>query len=249
MADRRQIAILNAQYKKAISEPHDYLKYMLDEQNVAIWYVLLSGFDGDESEYTNGEYLVRVELPKDFPFNPPQFYFMTKQGLYGVETKVCISIGEYHKADYRAALGVVGFCNQLVSGLIGWRDMGSGINIIKTSPQEKKKLAMASRSANYENHPEIMKKFDTNFIEYSSKWDRTKMTDTMKIRFPEITIQNTNNNSPKSETPAAISPNYAANVTKDVTKDVTKEVTKEVTTESNKSPNKVVNDANDETVN
>ncbi len=203
--DRRQTAILQAQYKKATAEPHDYLRFMMDEKNISKWYVLLSGFDGDEDEFKGGEYLVRVELPSDFPFNPPHFYFMTPNGLYGTETKVCISIGEYHKADYRAALGVSGFCNQLVSGLIGWRDMGGGINILKTKINEKKAYAIQSADSNNNNYPELMTQLNDTFKSYSAKWDQSKMSEATKIKFglavPVVpggpTTITTNNTSPK----------------------------------------------------
>lgn len=183
MADnRRQGAIMNAQYRNAVKEPSEYLKFYMCEDNTSQWYILLSGFDGDEGEFTGGEYLVRVVLPSDFPYNPPQFFFMTEQGLYGVETKVCISIGEFHKDQYRAALGVNGFCQQLVSGLIGWRDMGGGINILKTSAEQKKTLAARSREFNRTHNAAILDKIDTAYKGYSSKWNLSTVPEPLKIK-------------------------------------------------------------------
>lgn len=172
--------IAQAQFKKAISEPHEYIKYYIDNNNVKIWYVILSGFDGNEGEFVGGEYLVRVELPEDFPHNPPSFYFMTPNGLYKPEEKVCISIGEFHKADYRAALGVSGFCTNLVSGLIGWRSMGGGINILNTKIKQKKELAMESKEYNAINNSSIMELVLNSYAEYSSKWDLTKIPQQIK---------------------------------------------------------------------
>lgn len=171
MDARRQAAIVTGQFKFAVKQPHEYLKFMMDEKDYNKWYILLSGFDGDEGEYTDGEYLVRIKLPADFPYNPPEFYFMTEQGLYGVETKVCISIGEFHKADARAALKVGEFCTQLISGLIGWRDMGGGIQILQTDVKQKKRFAANSRAYNAKYNSDICNKINETYAGYSTNWD------------------------------------------------------------------------------
>lgn len=186
--DRRQTAIMMAQFKKAIAAPNEFIKFSLKTDSVNEWYILLSGFEGNDSEYTYtengemkfGEYLCRMVAPADFPFNPPEFYMLTENGLYGIEEKVCISIGEFHAKDYRAALGMAGFAEQLVSGLIGWKELGNGIRIIKTTAGKKSKLAKYSREYNYNVHPDIMNAINSSYAEYSSKWDLTKIPAPMR---------------------------------------------------------------------
>jgi len=180
MMNNRLPLISQAQFKKAVSEPHEWCKYYLDINNKKIWYVLLSGFEGNEGEFEGGEYLVRVELPDDFPSKPPSFYFMTPNGLYKPEEKVCISIGEFHADDYRAALGVFGFCTNLVSGLIGWRSMGGGINILTTKIKEKKKLAKESVEFNIKNNYKHLQLVMESYANYSAAWDLSKIPQPIK---------------------------------------------------------------------
>lgn len=194
MTDRRLTAVLVNQFKTAVKEPHEYLKFCMDEKDVKTWYIMLSGFEGDEGEYKGGQYIVRVVLPNDFPYNPPQFYFMTEQGLYGVETKVCISIGEYHKDQYRAALGVRGFCNQLVSGLIGWKDMGSGIQILSTSNKEKSRLARASQAYNERHNADILRKINDSYNGYSAAWPKPDAVAEVATAITNKVITNSANN-------------------------------------------------------
>lgn len=184
MADprNRSARVAAAQYKAATREPHEFLKFYMDEANSATWYISMSNFTGDEDEFAGGEYLVKVELPEKFPHEPPRFYFLTDNGLYKKGDKVCVSIGEYHKDQYRAALGVTGFCNTLVSGLIGWREMGNGINIIKTTPAEKRAIAAASHEYNLANNGEILEKINTAFEGYSRTWDLSKVSEELKNR-------------------------------------------------------------------
>lgn len=159
-----------AQFGKVTKVPNNWLRFALNETNVTTWYVELSGFSGDNDEYTGGVYLARMELPPDFPFKPPTFYILTPNGLYIPDKIVCVSIGQYHADAYRATLGVPGFCNQLVSGLVGWKDMGAGVNLIKTTLEEKKKLAAESIAYNRLHHSDIIKKIDESHAAYSSRW-------------------------------------------------------------------------------
>jgi ubiquitin-protein ligase len=186
--DKRQTAIMLAQFKKACAEPNEHVKFAVSEDNACVWYIWIGNMVGDGNEYLGGEYLCRMVAPKDFPFNPPSFYFLTKNGLYEVETKVCINIGEYHKDEYRAALGMAGFANQLVSGLIGWRDMGGGINILTTTTREKKELATQSREINETRHAKICAMIKDSFAGYSAKWDRTKIPEEMakRLGLPDV---------------------------------------------------------------
>jgi ubiquitin-conjugating enzyme E2 J2 len=169
MDARRKAAVLKGQFTTATKEPHEWLQFAMTD-NLNVWYIRLAGFTGEENEYTGGEYLVRVELPNDFPYKPPHFYFLTPQGLYGVETKVCISIGEYHPEKYRATLGVIGFCANLVSGLIGWKSMGGGIEIKNTSRAEKAQLAQQSHEYNLQHNKKILDQIAESYNAYSKKW-------------------------------------------------------------------------------
>lgn len=179
----RQTKIMMAQFKKATQEPNEFIKFVLkSEKEVNVWYILLSGFTGDNNEFVGGEYLCRMEAPVDFPFKPPSFYMLTENGVYGVEKKVCINIGEYHADQYRAALGMAGFASQLISGLVGWRDLGGGIEIHTTSLEVKKKNARESRAENIKRYPQIMDMINQSYNDYSSRWDLTKIPEPLKIK-------------------------------------------------------------------
>ena len=170
MADRLN-RIMHAQYNIAISEHDEFIKYYMDENNTRIWYILLSGFDGYRGEFTDGQYLVRMEFTDKFPIDPPWFYFMTPNGVYKPGEKVCIDIGGYHKTNYPSALGARGFAKQLVSGLIGWKllNKSGGINIVKTKVEAKQKLAKESVLTNSLEHGAHIANINNAYAEYSVK--------------------------------------------------------------------------------
>jgi ubiquitin-protein ligase len=177
--DNRGVAIMQAQFKKAVSEPNEHIKFMMSDRP-NLWYILIGNFNGNEDEFEKGAYLVRMIAPADFPFNPPRFYFMTPNGVYEVEKKVCINIGEYHKDQYRAALGMAGFASQLVSGMIGWRELGNGINIVHTDAKKKRAMALDSARYNAEKHGQLIENINGAFDTYVAKWDKSKIPAPMR---------------------------------------------------------------------
>lgn len=173
----RFVRVMAGQYKKATSEADQYAKYYMDPDNVGTWYVLISGMDGDDDEFVDGEYIVRMVAPdgsngkEAFPFAPPEFYFMTPNNIYDIEKKVCISIGEFHANDYRAALGMSGFVANLISGMIGWKTLGGGINIVcNKDVGPKTKAAKNSKKYNDEFHSELRQKILESYDTYSKTW-------------------------------------------------------------------------------
>lgn len=157
-------------YNAAIQTRNNHIKFMLDEKNTCVWYALFCNLDGCHGEYVGGEYLARCDLPNDFPMNPPSFYLMTPNGLYVPNANTCVSIGKYHSQNYRPVLGVHGFCENIISGLIGWETIGSGMGLVKTTIAEKKRLAKDSVRYNAEKYPELIKKINENHAAYSKKW-------------------------------------------------------------------------------
>jgi len=179
MADNRNVLRINAQFQKAIKEPNEYIKFAVDDDPYT-WLILIHNISGNKDEYLGGEFIFRMILPKDFPYNPPEFYALTPNGLYDCHKKCCISIGEFHKDEYRAVLGASGFAKELANGLINWHEVESGMNMLRTNYEEKKGLAKSSRDYNLKFNKKFLDLIENQFKSYSKKWDRSKITDEIK---------------------------------------------------------------------
>lgn len=175
---------IQAHFRYATKEPVENVKFFMSEEDINCWYVLLHNFDGSNNEYINGEYLVKLDIgpATNFPFDPPHFEFMTANGVFMTFQKVCISIGEYHKANYPPAMKMRGFIIELMNGLIGWKTIGSGIGIYKTSVDEKRRLANRSRGDNWRKYPDLMQNISDCYEAYSAKWDLSKIAPDMRER-------------------------------------------------------------------
>ena len=170
---KREKSLL-ANYKKWSESRHPYLDFIMDETDIGKWWVRIRDLD---NEFKGGEYIVHMWAPKDYPFGPPEFYFKTATGVYGIDCKVCISIGEYHKSDYAAGQGGMGgFAAQLLNGIIFWSELGTGINILHQDfhmaskatkeimkpriQEEMKAIAARSRDDNIKRFGDLIKQFD-----------------------------------------------------------------------------------------
>jgi len=163
---KARIKNLTASYvdfqKNKLKTPDEILDFRINGDNLTVWYAKITHLIGENDEFADGEYLVKVTATDDFPVKPPDFQFLTPNGVYESHKRVCIDIGSYHTENYPATLGMVGFTKMLVSGLVDYAHLGHGINLIKTTVEEKKRLASKSREYNRTKNAEIIALFDTD---------------------------------------------------------------------------------------
>jgi len=158
----RLAKILTNQLNEFYNDPHPNLWVYVDNNNIKIWYFLITGL---ENPYKSGEYLFKLTAKDDYPMSPPKFEFLTQNGLFQIGMSLCISIGEFHTNDdpgsegsygWRPSLGMVGFAINVVNALICFKDIDHGIGIIKTPDSMKSIYAKLSRSENIKNHSIIL---------------------------------------------------------------------------------------------
>ncbi len=159
------------QFIRATRGPNEHVKFAIkSETETNVWYVLLGNFSGDNDEYKGGEYLCEMFAPDYNIYKPPEFYMLTPNGVYDINGTVCVSIGTFHKEQYQKTLGWGGFSYQLVSGMVGWKQLGSGIRLLNTTINTKKTYAQNSKKFNAEYYPEIMKLIEESYETYSKNW-------------------------------------------------------------------------------
>lgn len=167
----KQVKVINKHFQKAIKEPQEYVIYAMNECNIKQWYILIRNVSGKHDEFRGGEYLFELNIGKDYPYKPPRFYARTPNGLYQADKICCISIGEFHTSNYSPTLGVGVFAEQLCNGFMMADELeGKGINLVKTSPDEKRKYAKESVEYNDKYYPDIMKMLQNHYSEYSKEW-------------------------------------------------------------------------------
>ncbi|KAF9328041.1 hypothetical protein BGZ91_001177 [Linnemannia elongata] len=106
------------------------------------WHFTIRG--PEETEFEGGLYHGRILLPNNYPFAPPSLMFLTPNGRFELNKKVCLSITGYHPEYWQPAWGirtvlvaVMGFLPTQSKGAIGGLD---------TSVVARKALAVKSKT-------------------------------------------------------------------------------------------------------
>ena len=115
MADSRLIKVITSQYKRFLRQPEDNIIIVMDDTNIMEWYAMIVL---DTEIYKNGEFIFKLTLPIDYPHSPPSCVAMTKNPIFEQGGPLCINISEFHRKQYIASLGAVGFAKQLWNALL-----------------------------------------------------------------------------------------------------------------------------------
>jgi len=134
-------------YKKMILSRDEYVDAIIVEGFEFIFRI--RNMAGPNNEFNDGEYLFKLIPPSDFPYAPPSLIFLTPNGVYGLKGKICISTGEFHKQNFAATRGMIGFGTDVWTAMIQYPDLGGGIQILPNrNPYNIAKYAKRSKTFN-----------------------------------------------------------------------------------------------------
>ncbi|TPX66662.1 hypothetical protein CcCBS67573_g07741 [Chytriomyces confervae] len=91
----------------------DFIAYPISDSNVFEWHFTLRG--PNECGFTGGKYHGRIVFPADYPFKPPDMYFLTPNGRFELNKKICLSITGFHAETWRPAWGIRSALTALIS--------------------------------------------------------------------------------------------------------------------------------------
>ncbi|KAK6639893.1 Serine/threonine-protein kinase Pink1, mitochondrial [Polyplax serrata] len=135
---------------------HDYIRikkdpvpYVVAEplpSNILEWHYVIAG--PEDTPYEGGYYHGKLIFPREFPYKPPSIYMITPNGRFMTNTKLCLSISDYHPDTWNPAWSVSTILTGLLSFMIeDTKTLGS----TESSTYEKKQLAYQSLKFNLEN--------------------------------------------------------------------------------------------------
>ncbi|KAJ4912379.1 Ubiquitin-conjugating enzyme E2 32 [Raphanus sativus] len=129
--------------KEMQANPSDDFMSLPLEENIFEWQFAIRG--PSESEFEGGIYHGRIQLPSDYPFKPPSFLLLTPSGRFETNTKICLSISNYHPEHWQpswsvrtALVALIAFMPSNPSGAIGSVDYPK---------EERRALATKSRES------------------------------------------------------------------------------------------------------
>lgn len=135
-----------------------YITSYQDENDMLLFYFLIYGqYDTD---YKGGQYIGKIILSKNYPFSPPDFMFLTPNGRFEINRKICLSITGFHSDEWNPTITISGMLVQLYT--VFEKDIDVGLAHIKRSKNERRDLANKSIEFNSNKLSYIYSKFNMN---------------------------------------------------------------------------------------
>ncbi|GJQ13706.1 hypothetical protein GpartN1_g5497.t1 [Galdieria partita] len=143
MAAQTCVHRLTQELKRLQKDPPQYIHVVPCPKNFLTWYFVLEG--PPETCYEGGVYLGKLIFPKEFPYKPPAIYLCTPNGRLQTDTRLCLSMSDFHPETWNPLWSTAAVLNGLLSFMVSEE---TSMNTLKTSLQERRRLALLSHRFN-----------------------------------------------------------------------------------------------------
>lgn len=154
MATRQSQKRLNKEFKAISANPPPYITAKPNDENILEWHYLIQG--PPNTPFEGGQYHGLLRFPHEYPFKPPSISVVTPNGRFACNTRLCLSMSDYHPDTWNPAWSVSTILTGLLSFMTGDEATTGSIT---TSESVKRKLAGDSKSWNISQNPRFKKVF------------------------------------------------------------------------------------------
>jgi len=124
---------------KLEADPPEFIWARYKESNILLWSFLVA--PPSDSVYGGGWYWGRLKFPKEYPMAPPSILMVTPSGRFATETKICLSISDFHPESWVPTLQVSTILKGALSFMLGEEETTGSV---RASEGERRALAAAS---------------------------------------------------------------------------------------------------------
>ncbi|KAK9316177.1 ubiquitin-conjugating enzyme/RWD-like protein [Lipomyces starkeyi] len=160
MATRAANKRLAREYKHMQESPPPFITAHPSEKNILIWHYLITG--PPSTPYEGGQYHGTLTFPPDYPYKPPAIRMITPSGRFQTNTRLCLSISDYHPKTWNPAWSV----STILTGLLSFMtsdELTTGA--LRSTNEEKIKLAELSREWNVRQNRKFVEEFSAEAAE------------------------------------------------------------------------------------
>jgi len=113
-------------------------------ESLDVWYFIIHNLK--DTEYEGGIYLGKVLLPPKYPFLPCDFIFLTENGRFETNKKICTSFTGFHKDLWSPSWNIASMLTGLISFMTDSQDIieSKGVGGILMSSLDRKRIALDS---------------------------------------------------------------------------------------------------------
>ncbi|KAM3164425.1 Ubiquitin-conjugating enzyme E2 6 [Lachancea thermotolerans] len=143
MATRQAQKRLTKEYKSMVENPPPFIIAQPNEDNILEWHYVITG--PPDTPYAGGQYHGTLVFPSDYPFKPPAIRMVTPSGRFKEDTRLCLSMSDYHPDTWNPSWSV----STILTGLLSFMTSDeSTTGAITTTSDHKKKMARVSKEYN-----------------------------------------------------------------------------------------------------
>jgi len=139
-------ARLKQDFLRLTKDPVPYVTAAPMPSNILEWHYVVTG--PEKTPYEGGLYHGKLVFPREFPFKPPSIYMITPSGRFKVNTRLCLSISDFHPDTWNPAWSV----SSILTGLVSFMtEKTPTLGSLETSDYTKRQLALQSLECNLQN--------------------------------------------------------------------------------------------------
>lgn len=154
MASRQSQKRLTKEYKAITLNPPPYISAKPNDENILEWHYVITG--PQTTPFEGGQYHGILRFPSEYPFKPPSISMITPNGRFACNTRLCLSMSDYHPDTWNPAWSVATILTGLLSFMTGDE---STTGSITTSDNVKRRLAVSSKEWNVNENQRFAKQF------------------------------------------------------------------------------------------
>ncbi|KAL7843551.1 hypothetical protein AOLI_G00250630 [Acnodon oligacanthus] len=138
---------LKQDYLRIKKDPVPYICAEPLPSNILEWHYVVRG--PEKTPYEGGYYHGKLVFPREFPFKPPSIYMITPNGRFKCNTRLCLSITDFHPDTWNPAWSVSTILTGLLSFMV---EKGPTLGSIETSDYTKRQLSAQSLAFNLKDN-------------------------------------------------------------------------------------------------
>ncbi|CCC70330.1 hypothetical protein NCAS_0E02600 [Naumovozyma castellii] len=148
MATKQALKRLTKEYKLMVENPPPYILARPNEDNILEWHYIITG--PPDTPYKDGQYHGTLTFPSDYPYKPPAIRMITPNGRFKENTRLCLSMSDYHPDLWNPGWSVNTILNGLLSFMTG--DDSTTGSIVTTDSQKR---LLAKNSVEFNNRQNL----------------------------------------------------------------------------------------------
>lgn len=148
MTNRKPTAMsrMKQDYLRLKKEPVPYITAEPLPSNLLEWHYVVKG--PEDSPYQGGYYHGTLLFPREFPFKPPSIYMLTPNGRFKTNTRLCLSMSDFHPDTWNPTWSV----GTILTGLLSFMlENTPTFGSTESSLYEKQQYAKKSLAFNLKN--------------------------------------------------------------------------------------------------